>query len=60
VLKNHGQELTAKDNNCVISDVRQQPNEESEEEEDTVPVEIRPGHIRFEPLRKGLNAPSLL
>ncbi|RDX60240.1 Coilin, partial [Mucuna pruriens] len=52
VLEKDGQELPIKDNNCVVSDIHQQPDEESEEEVDIVPVEIRPGHIRFEPLKK--------
>lgn len=56
VLEKGGQELPINDNNCVVSDVHQQPDEESEEEDDIAPVEIRPGHIRFEPLKKGLNA----
>nr|KYP75751.1 hypothetical protein KK1_019951 [Cajanus cajan] len=55
VLENDRQDLSVKDNNCVVSDVRQQPDEESEEEDDIVPVEIRPGHIRFEPLKKDLD-----
>ncbi|KAK7306170.1 hypothetical protein VNO77_44093 [Canavalia gladiata] len=57
VLEIDGQELPIKDNNCVVSDVHQQSNEESEED-DTVPVEIRPGHIRFEPLRKDQTEPQ--
>ncbi|KAG4920096.1 hypothetical protein JHK87_048690 [Glycine soja] len=52
VLEKGGQELPINDNNCVVSDVHQQPDEESEEEDDIAPVEIRPGHIRFEPLKK--------
>jgi len=56
VLEKGGQELPINDNNCVVSDVHQQPDEESEEEDDIAPVEIRPGHIRFEPLKKGLHA----
>ncbi|KAG4975369.1 Coilin [Glycine soja] len=52
VLEKDGQELPIKDNNCVVSDVHQKPDEESGEEDDIVPVEIRPGHIRFEPLKK--------
>lgn len=62
MLEKDGPILPIKDNNCVVSDVHQQSNkrqqsdEESEEDDDIVPVEIRPGHIRFEPLKKGLNA----
>ncbi|TKY47696.1 DNA ligase isoform X2 [Spatholobus suberectus] len=52
VSEKDGQESPIKDNNCVVSDVHQQSDEESEEEDDIVPVEIRPGHIRFEPLKK--------
>ncbi|KAL2332726.1 hypothetical protein Fmac_013939 [Flemingia macrophylla] len=52
-LEKDGKDLSVKDKNCVTSDVHlQQPDEESEEEDDIVPVEIRPGHIRFEPLKK--------
>lgn len=60
VLEKDGQQLPIKDNNGVVSEVHQQPDEESEAEDDIVPVEIRPGHIRFEPLRKGFNALSIL
>lgn len=49
-----GQQLPVKDNNCIVSDVHQEPVEESDADNDFVPVEIRPGHIRFEPLSKGL------
>lgn len=59
-LEKDDQKLPIKDNNCMVSDVPQQSNEESESEDDIVPVEIRPGHIRFQPLGKGFNAPSLL
>ncbi|CAJ1854057.1 unnamed protein product [Sphenostylis stenocarpa] len=52
VLEKDRQELPIRDNNCVVSDVHQQSDEESEEEDEIVPVEIRPGHIRFEPLKK--------
>ncbi|CAL0327971.1 unnamed protein product [Lupinus luteus] len=52
VVENDGQRLPIKDNNGVVSDAHQQTDEESEAEDDIVPVEIRPGHIRFEPLRK--------
>lgn len=51
------EQLPIKDNNCKVSDVNQQSSEESEEEDDVIPVEIRPGHIRFQPLRKGLVFP---
>lgn len=44
-----GQHLPVK-----VSDVHQEPVEESDAEDDIVPVEIRPGHIRFKPLGKGL------
>jgi len=62
VLEKDGPVLPIKDNKYVVSDVHQQSSEhdqsdeESEEDDDIVPVEIRPGHIRFEPLKKGLNA----
>ncbi|XP_068474369.1 coilin isoform X2 [Phaseolus vulgaris] len=58
VLEKDGPVLPIKDNKCVVSDVHQQSSEhdqsdeESEEDDDIVPVEIRPGHIRFEPLKK--------
>jgi len=63
VLEKDAQVLPIKDNSFVASDVHkksdehQQSDEESEEDDDDdiVPVEIRPGHIRFEPLKKGLN-----
>ncbi|OIW14634.1 hypothetical protein TanjilG_32976 [Lupinus angustifolius] len=51
-IEKDGQRLPIKDNNGVVSDAHQQTDEESEAEDDIVPVEIRPGHIRFEPLRK--------
>jgi coilin len=53
VLEKDDQQIPIKDNNCKVSDVRQQSNEESEADEDMVPVEIRPGHIRFQPRGKG-------
>ncbi|XP_027913012.1 coilin [Vigna unguiculata] len=60
VLEKDAQVLPIKDNSFVASDVHkksdehQQSDEESEEDDDDdiVPVEIRPGHIRFEPLKK--------
>ncbi|KAL9332736.1 hypothetical protein ACSQ67_002346 [Phaseolus vulgaris] len=58
VLEKDGPVLPIKDNKYVVSDVHQQSSEhdqsdeESEEDDDIVPVEIRPGHIRFEPLKK--------
>ncbi|MED6196951.1 hypothetical protein PIB30_052139 [Stylosanthes scabra] len=42
-------------NNCKVSNA-QQSDEESEAEDDIVPVEIRPGHIRFQSLRKDQEA----
>ena len=45
--------LAVKDNNCVVSEVCEEIEEENDAEDDIVPVEIRPGHIRFEPLGKG-------
>lgn len=32
----------------------EQSNHKSEEEKEFVPIEIRPGHIRFEPLEEGI------
>lgn len=52
------EQLPIKDNNCKVSDVNQQSSEESEEEDDVIPVEIRPGHIRFQPLRKDQEVPQ--
>jgi coilin len=51
--KNDHQSPTNKDNICVVSDVNKQSDEESGAEEDMVPVEIKPGHIRFQPRGKG-------
>lgn len=53
VLEKDDQQIPVKDNNGKVSDVRQQSNEESEADDDMVPVEIRPGHIRFQPRGKG-------
>ncbi|KAJ1379974.1 hypothetical protein SESBI_46426 [Sesbania bispinosa] len=52
------QQSPIKDNNCIVSDVNQQSNEESEADDDFVPVEIRPGHIRFQPLKKDQAVPQ--
>ncbi|XP_072060695.1 coilin isoform X1 [Arachis hypogaea] len=49
------QKLPAKNNNCSVSNAPQS-DEESEAEDDIVPVEIRPGHIRFQSLKKGFDA----
>ncbi|KEH35287.1 hypothetical protein MTR_3g086550 [Medicago truncatula] len=58
VLEKDDQQIPIKDNNGKVSDVRQQSNEESEADDDMVPVEIRPGHIRFQPRGKDLAAPE--
>ncbi|CAL0320383.1 unnamed protein product [Lupinus luteus] len=58
IVEKDDQQLPVKDNNSVVSDAHQQPDEESEAEDDIVPVEIRPGHIRFEPLRKDQDVPE--
>ncbi|KAE9608000.1 putative coilin domain-containing protein [Lupinus albus] len=58
IVQKDGQQLSTKDNDPIVSDVRQQPDEESEAEDDIVPVEIRPGHIRFESLRKDQDVPQ--
>lgn len=42
-----------KDNKRLCEE-NQQPDLNSDEDDDVVPVIIRPGHIRFEPLDKGL------
>ena len=60
MLEKDVQQSPVKSNNCIVSDVHQQSDEESEAEDDIIPVEIRPGHIRFQALRKGFNALSLL
>ncbi|RYR35248.1 hypothetical protein Ahy_A10g050395 isoform C [Arachis hypogaea] len=51
------QKLPAKNNNCSVSNAPQS-DEESEAEDDIVPVEIRPGHIRFQSLKKDQEAPQ--
>lgn len=53
VLEKDDQQLQIKDNNCIVSVVHQQSDEESEADDDMVPVEIKPGHIRFQPRGKG-------
>ncbi|OIV97500.1 hypothetical protein TanjilG_11024 [Lupinus angustifolius] len=58
IVEKDGQQSPIKDNNSIVSDVHQQPDEESEAEDDIIPVEIRPGHIRFEPLRKDQDVPQ--
>lgn len=45
-------EIPEKDGNKLKED--QQQDQGSDAEDDVVPVVIRPGHIRFEPLGKGL------
>ncbi|XP_004502385.1 coilin [Cicer arietinum] len=52
VLEKDDQQLQIKDNNCIVSVVHQQSDEESEADDDMVPVEIKPGHIRFQPRGK--------
>ncbi|KAI9113732.1 hypothetical protein K1719_014983 [Acacia pycnantha] len=52
------QELPVKDNRSNTSVVHQEPIEESDAEDDVVAVEIRPGHIRFEPLGKDHATPQ--
>ncbi|XP_028776528.1 coilin [Neltuma alba] len=52
------QQLPVKDNKSITSDLHREPVEESDAEDDVVAVEIRPGHIRFEPLSKNLAAPQ--
>lgn len=47
------QELPIKDNLSIASNLQQEPIEEIDTDEE-VAVEIRPGHIRFEPRSKGL------
>ncbi|XP_054821151.1 coilin isoform X2 [Prosopis cineraria] len=51
------QEVPVKDNRSIASNAHQEPVEESDAEDDVVAVEIRPGHIRFEPLGKNHAAP---
>ena len=43
------------DNNEVV----EQPYTDNDKEDDIVPVVIRPGHIRFEPLGKGMYGSDL-
>lgn len=53
MLEKDDQQLPIKDKNGIVADVHQQSDEESEAEDDMVPVEIKPGHIRFQSRRKG-------
>lgn len=60
VVEKDDPQLPIKDSNCVVSGVDQQSDEESGGEDDMVPVEIRPGHIRFQSRGKGKFSLSLL
>ncbi|KAL1289939.1 coilin isoform X2 [Arachis ipaensis] len=51
------QKLPAKNNIRSVANAPQS-DEESEAEDDIVPVEIRPGHIRFQSLKKDQEAPQ--
>lgn len=53
VLEKDDQQLPIKEKNCIVADVHQQSDEESEAEDDMIPVEIKPGHIRFQSRGKG-------
>jgi coilin len=53
-LKKDDEQLPVKGNQKVFEE-HQQPDENSDEEDDIVPVVIKPGHIRFERLGKGLS-----
>lgn len=52
-LKKDDEQSPVKGNQKVFEE-HQQPDENSDEEDDIVPVVIKPGHIRFERLGKGL------
>ncbi|CAJ2667915.1 unnamed protein product [Trifolium pratense] len=58
VLEKDDHQLPTKDNDCIVSDVHKQSDEERGAEDDMVPVEIRPGHIRFLPHGKDLAMPE--
>ncbi|GAU34262.1 hypothetical protein TSUD_365600 [Trifolium subterraneum] len=58
VLEKDDHQLPTKDNNCIVSDANKQSDEESGADDDMVPVEIRPGHIRFQPRGKDLAMPE--
>ncbi|CAI8598165.1 unnamed protein product [Vicia faba] len=58
VLEKDDQQLPIKDKNDIVADVHQQSDEESEAEDDMVPVEIKPGHIRFQPRGKDQAVPE--
>jgi len=49
----HTSQVLEKDDQQIPVKDDQQSNEESEADDDMVPVEIRPGHIRFQPRGKG-------
>lgn len=42
--------------NLKISEEHPQPVSDNDVEDNMVPVVVRPGHIRFEPLEKGLHS----
>jgi hypothetical protein len=52
-LKKDDEQSPVKGNQKVVEE-HQPPDENSDEEDDIVPVVIKPGHIRFERLGKGL------
>ncbi|XP_058753942.1 coilin-like isoform X1 [Vicia villosa] len=58
VLEKDDQQLPTKDKNCIVADVLQQSDEESEADDDMVPVEIKPGHIRFQSRGKDKAVPE--
>lgn len=52
-LLTDNQHLSIKDNHKRAEE-HQHPNRCNDEDDDIVPVVIRPGHIRFEPFSKGV------
>lgn len=53
IPESNTQHSSGKDNH-ESAEEHQQPNSCHNEEDDIVPVVIRPGHIRFEPYTKGV------
>ncbi|KAI4317321.1 hypothetical protein L6164_025199 [Bauhinia variegata] len=58
VLEKDVQQSPVKVSDCITSNVNQESDGESEAEDDVVPIEIRPGHIRFTSLRKDQGVPQ--
>lgn len=53
IPESNNQHSSGKDNH-ECAEQHQQPSRCNSEEDDIVPVVIRPGHIRFEPFGKGV------